>query len=345
MEAPRMLIGIVTYNSLEDLPGCFEGIRAQDYPHLRVTVLDNVSQDGSADWVRQHAPQAQLIVSPRNGGYGYGHNRIIETLQPGEYYLALNPDVRLQPDYVSRVAAALAADPQAGWAVGKLLLPDGKRLYSAGHAVLRNGFAFNIGYGEPSGSNADGNQWNQLREVFGAAGAAVVIKDTLIAEFGTIFDEAMFLYNEDVDFDWRARRQGWKCLYVPDAAAYHRGSSAGEALQIEAVTNRYLSALKNAYIIDLLTYNLPYIALHTAARIAVTPRLGLKMAARLIRLAPHMLRQRQKPRISRREMRRWFTWSAAQPGAQRSTLAARIGLFRQRRAHKGKINDENRAAV
>lgn len=305
---PTVHIGIVTYNSLADLPQCFAGIGQQTYPHIRVTVLDNASADTSADWVAIHHPEAQLIRSSENLGFGRGHNKIASGLGEGDYYMALNPDVKLQPDYISAIIEALTTHPKAGWATGKLIQPDGTTLYSVGHAMLRDGFAFNIGYGLP-----DHPDFNTSREVFGAPGAAVIMTDRLLAEMRGPFEEVMFLYCEDTDLDWGARRQGWVCLYVAEALAYHRGSKPGDALRVEAITNRYLSVFKNAYWPDLLLRNLPYIIAHTLLRCVITPRLGFRMAKRLVSLFPVLMRKRRKPVLTHQQMRAWFTWSENQP--------------------------------
>lgn len=318
-------IGVVTYNSRDDLPSCFAGICAQACPDLRVVVCDNASSDGSVAWLRQHAPEADLIVNDHNFGYGRAHNRIIQSieLQPGDCYLTLNPDVELSPNYVTALLAAIADQPEIGWATGKLFMKTsetgGERLlYSAGHAMLRSGFAFNIGYGLP-----DAAGFSQSREVFGAPGAAALYKAELVhavSENGAFFDPGLFMYAEDTDVDWRARRQGWRCWYCADATADHRGSQPTGWLKMTAVGNRYVSILKNALLPDLLLFNLPYMAAHCLARLVVTPALGARLIAQIARRAPAALRQRRKPDIPGGELRRWFRWSAQQPSEQRAGI-------------------------
>lgn len=316
--------GLVTYNSRDDLPGCLAGLRAQTVP-VTVIALDNASSDGSADWLRANAPEVRLITSDENLGYGRGHNAIIRSaaLQPGDYYLALNPDAALAPDYVARLVETLAARPDAGWATGKLLMDDPPRVYSAGHGMLRSGFAFNIGYGL-----LDDVRFAGSREVFGAPGAAVVYKAEMIHDLnidGDFFDPAMFLYAEDTDVDWRAQRQGWRCRYVAEAVARHRGSVPGSDLQVMAIGNRYLSVLKNATACDLIAYNIPYMIAHCIARLLVTPRLGVHLAAHILRGAPAALRRRRPARVEAGTLREWFAWSARQPVGQRSRLAELLG--------------------
>lgn len=323
-------VGIVTYNSVADLPGCLAGLRAQTHDTMTVAALDNASTDGSAAWLREHAPDVRLFVNDKNVGYGRAHNRLIRELdlQAGDGYLALNPDAELEPTYIAALWDAIATRADIGWATGKLLLkgPDGMptgELYSAGHGLLRSGFAFNIGYGI-----RDGAAFGDSREVFGAPGAAALYKAEMIANLmqsGSFFDPDMFMYAEDSDVDWRARRQGWRCWYVADAVATHRGSAPGGALKMEAVGNRYLSVLKNAEIPDLLLFNLPYIAAHLLGRLVVTPTLGLRLTRRVLSRAWAALRRRRPSRLARGAMGAWFRWSAQQPTTQRPAFSRLFG--------------------
>lgn len=322
-------VGIVTYNSIADLPGCLAGLRAQTCSGMQVLALDNASPDGSASWLQEYAPEVRLTHGTENIGYGRAHNRLIQEadLRPGDYYMALNPDAELQPEYVSAIVRQLDEKSEFGWGVGKLLMKDEAAqptglVYSMGHGLLKSGFAFNIGYGLPEDDLVTGS-----REVFGAPGAAVVYKADLIRDLsddGAFFDPAMFLYAEDSDVDWRARRLGWRCWYVEGAAGYHRGSNPGGVLKMTSISNRYLSVLKNAALFDLLTYNLPLIAGHCLLRLVISPRLGMVLTAGLLRRGSSGLRRRKRARLSRAQMTEWFRWSAKQPTLQRSGLS-RLG--------------------
>lgn len=322
-------IGIVTFNSLSDLTDCLNSVRAQqNVGLLPVTILDNASGDGTPGWIAKHASDCQLIRSDTNLGYGRGHNKIISLLPlaPGDYYLTLNPDVVLAPDYIANLSTALA-DQSAAWGTGKLLCPDIPeqpvgRLYSTGHALLRSGYGLNIGY-----DLSDGETFNQSREVFGAPGAAMMISQAAIqplAPDGNLFDTDMFLYGEDTDLDWRARHQGYRCWYEASAVAYHRGSTPAESLRVHAVGNRYLSVIKNAHLLPLLTVNLPFMLFHCLTRLIVSPRHGWNLISQIIRLCPRMWRKRPQTMLPRRAMRQWFRWGRRQPTGQPRTIWARL---------------------
>jgi GT2 family glycosyltransferase len=327
-------VGIVTFNSVDDLPTCFAALERQvtsDH-EISVMVLDNCSTDESVQWIKDCAPDATLLIAEANMGFGRGHNQILQTchIADTDYYLALNPDVQLEADYVQNLIETIDRN-KAGWAIGKLLSieADRRTVYSVGHALLKGGYAFNIGH-----EIVDTGQFETEREVFGAPGAAVLISGRLIhalAPNGVLFDPNFFLYHEDVDFDWAARKQGWRCWYQPTALAYHRGSNPYQWLRNEALCNRYLSVVKNAYLSDLVLYNLPLMCLHFLCRIALTPREGVQIIRLFMSRVSNMWRRRTTPVVSRAEMHRWFKWSQQQTSGEAVSLTSRLHDFLNRR--------------
>ena len=336
-------VGLVIFNSVADLPRCLDALQAQTYTDLRLLAWDNASSDQSVAWLRQNAGNMRLFVSAENLGYGRAHNALIKAanLKADDFYIALNPDAELRPNYIARLVEALSGQPGIGWGTGKILhkvgdeaQPSGE-LYSAGHGLLRSGYAFNIGYGLP-----DDDRFTSNREVFGAPGAAAIYKAVLIADISqdsNFFDPGMFLYAEDTDVDWRARRRGWRCWYVADAVALHRGSRPTGQLKIMAIANRYVSVLKNATLLDLLTYNLPYIIAHCCIRLIATPKLGVLLIRLIFRGAPAALSSRRFANGDRLALRQWYRWSARQPTKQLSG----VSILRDRLSGRQYIDSRN----
>ncbi len=325
-------VGIVTYNSLDDLPGCLEGLRAQTYTPMTVTVLDNASSDGGVAWLRDNAPEVTVIESEQNLGYGRGHNTIIDAcgLADDDDYLALNPDAHLEPDYIANLVAGMAAHG-AGWGIGQLRLTgdDGQPtnlIYSTGHGLLADGYAFNLHYRLPLSSAP-----HESVPVFGAPGAASLYRGAFIRAISVeaaFFDPHLFLYYEDVDVDWRGQMAGWGCIHEPGAVAWHRGSQPRGDLKMQSLANRYGVAVKNATPLVLWTNHLPRLALHLAARLVLSPRAGVAFARYLRRTLPQMWRQRAL--MQQASVREWVAWSAQQPTGQPRSLGQRWRSFRQR---------------
>ena len=245
-------IGLVTWNSERELARCLEGLRQQTYPALEVIVVDNASSDQSVELVRLNMPEAQLIANQENLGYCKAHNQAIE-MAKGEYYLALNPDVQMAPEFCEGLVAALEHRPEYGSVVGKFWLPgwqDPNVLDAAALFIDRRRHQYLRGHGD-----VDRGQFDQAGEVFGADGAAPLFRRTMLEDvtvFGQVFDEQFFGYMEDVDLAWRAKLFGWKCWYEPSATAFHdRTFRPGQRKPIPkkirrtSVKNRYLTLLKN----------------------------------------------------------------------------------------------------
>jgi hypothetical protein len=355
--APCVVVGLVTYNSTGDLPACAAGLAAQaallaaEGLALRVVVADNASHDGSADRAARLFPGALVFATGANLGYGRAHNRIVGEaaargwLAPGGFYLPLNPDVRLEPGYIARLVCALREQPgengrASGWAVGKLLQIDADgnptgRFYSAGQGVRRDGYPINIGEGM-----RDTGQFDQPREVMLCTGAAPLLTFALIdavsdrapdAPARELFDRAMFMYGEDIELGWRARRAGWRCLYVPGAVAYHRGGAPHGPMRAGALVNQYLAIVKNADGRDLVFHNAPRMLIGVLARLVLDPPMGARIAAGLAREIPGAWRKRRPRRISRAELLAWFRWSEAQPTAGLTGWRERLSAYLRRR--------------
>ena len=249
---PPVSIGIVTWNSAADLPCCFDGIARQGYPDLELIVVDNASADHSVEFVRQRWPTATVVQNDTNQGFSRAHNTAIRASR-GEYYLALNPDVELQPGFIEKLVSALKDRPEFGSAAAKLWqrgLGNPPLIDSTGLFLDRSRHQYLRGRNKP-----DHGQYELPEEVFGVDGAAPMYRRSMLEDVkvdGEFFDEAFFAYMEDVDLAWRARLLGWRCWYEPAATAYHvrtfkPGRRRGMPVEQrrEAVKNRYLMILKN----------------------------------------------------------------------------------------------------
>jgi GT2 family glycosyltransferase len=176
----------------------------------------------------------------------------------------------------------------------------------------------------------DEGQFGSEREIFGAPGAAPLISHRLIADLsqnGGLFDESFFMYAEDTDLDWRARLRGWQCWFTPHALAIHRGSRPDGEMKAQAVANRYLSVIKNAYLQDLVFYNLPIMIAHCVARLIVSPGFGWQITRQLFSRAAGFWGKRTKPAIERSRMLDWFKWSEQQMTSQPTSFVERLKSY------------------
>ena len=261
---PLVSIGIVNWNNGRDLPNCLRGVFAQTHPAIEAILVDNGSTDGSADWAEQTYPRLRVVRNSENLGFTRAQNRAIQ-MSTGAYYIPLNSDVTLEPDFVAEMVSVLEKRPDFGYASGLVYFDtdDPKCdnvIYTAGHLVVRSGLAYNRFF------------LRQIRrenleecEVGGANGACPLYRRTMLEDIavnGEYFDDRFFLYWEDVDLDWRAHLRGWRCWFTPRAVARHvmeatgvAGSPRGRA---RIAVNRWLMFIKDLEA-SLFFRHLPYI--------------------------------------------------------------------------------------
>ena len=254
MNKTLVSVGIVSWNSARDLAACLQSLQSQTYQPVELIIVDNNSTDSSLMIVQESAPNAKIIHNKENRGFCGGHNQAIRASQ-GEFYLPLNPDIFLEPDYISSAVQAMNTDTRTGLVATCLFLGTQldapKRIDSTGLFIDRKRRQYLRGFEEE-----DREIYHQFGEVFGVDGAAPLYRRQMLEEIcidGQYFDELFFAHKEDVDVSWRARLSGWKCVYTPLSIAYHRRTFKpgknraliGKEIKFHAVKNRYLLLLKN----------------------------------------------------------------------------------------------------
>lgn len=241
---PLVSVLIVNYNGAAHLPACLNALAEQTLPagEFEVIVLDNASADGSPAVVRQHFPWVRLFESARNLGFAEGNNRAAERAT-GEFLALLNPDTIPDPYWLAESVRAAGEYPGA-WVAAKLVLADAPdHLNSAGLFVTRDGRGADRGFGRP-----DDGRYEAGGEVFAGCAAALLIPRATATT--PLFDPGYFLYCEDLEACWRARRSGTRVVVAPRAVVLHAvGASAGDGSPVFAFhleRNRALTMLRHA---------------------------------------------------------------------------------------------------
>jgi GT2 family glycosyltransferase len=212
---PLVSIVILTQAPVH-LPHCLESLRAQTYPADRreVIVVDNVSPEDPTDVVRQCYPGARVIRNPTNLGFAAGNN-VGARAAKGDYIVFLNDDTRVHPEWLTELVAT-AGRRKAVSAASRVLNWDGERLDFVGGAVNCEGKGFQIDYDEP----AAGRHLEEHPLLFACGAAMIVRRDVFLATGG--FDEATFIYYEDVELGWRFWLLGHEVWSAPKSIVYHR---------------------------------------------------------------------------------------------------------------------------
>jgi N-acetylglucosaminyl-diphospho-decaprenol L-rhamnosyltransferase len=219
---PDVSISLVNTNSRELLLACLESLRGVD---AEVVVLDNASEDGSADAVREGFPGVRLIAQQHRAGFGANHNTVIRATT-GRYVYVLNEDTTSEDWGLERLVAHLDGNPRVAALGPRLVYPDGRLQHSAWRfptpAVAALGL---LTLGRAGVAQSGGGA---TREVDWAMGAALLLRREALDEVG-LFDEGFFIYSEETDLCRRLRDAGWRTQYVPAVTVVHHESqfSAG----------------------------------------------------------------------------------------------------------------------
>jgi N-acetylglucosaminyl-diphospho-decaprenol L-rhamnosyltransferase len=210
-------VSIVNTNSRELLLACLETLRSAD---ADIVVLDNASEDGSADAVRERFPKVRVIAQTHRAGFGANHNTVIRATE-GRYVYVLNEDTTAEDWALDRMVAYLDAHPRVGALGPRLVYPDGRLQDSAWRfptplvSTLGLLTVGKLGVKQSGGDAARPVDW--------VMGAALVLRRKALDEVG-LFDEEFFLYSEEVDLQFRLRQAGWEVHYFPGAMVVHHES-------------------------------------------------------------------------------------------------------------------------
>jgi GT2 family glycosyltransferase len=207
---------IPNYNGKHFLKECFESLKNQKYS-FEVIVIENASKDGSADYIKKNYPEFTLIENKENLGFAKAVNQGIKASN-SEYVFLLNNDVELEPESILSLLKCIKKDENIFAVSSKMIqYNDRAKMDDAGDEYTIFGWTRRVGYGKSP------DRYTKEREIFSACAGAAVYQRSIFEEIG-YFDENFFAYMEDVDISYRARINGYKCFYCPDAVVYHVGS-------------------------------------------------------------------------------------------------------------------------
>jgi N-acetylglucosaminyl-diphospho-decaprenol L-rhamnosyltransferase len=225
---PDVSVIVVNFNGRQWLEGCLSAAEAQDGVRAEIILVDNASTDGSAGFVRENFPSVKLVLLNDNRGFAGGSNAGSAAAR-GRYLAFLNNDARPDRSWLGSLLAALERTPRAAMVASQIVRMDNPTVVdSAGDGWLTAGGAFKRGFGQSA------SEWSKGGEVFGACGAACLIRREVFERVGG-FDESFFVAFEDVDLSYRVRLAGGICIYEPHAVVRHAGSATLGLLSRQAV--------------------------------------------------------------------------------------------------------------
>ncbi|HEX4036090.1 MAG TPA: glycosyltransferase [Solirubrobacteraceae bacterium] len=224
---------IVVTSGRELLMRCLDAVDAERHAlpfASEVLVLDNATDDGSADAVRARGGDVELLIAGERRGKALNDSELMERAR-GRYCLLLNEDSELIAGATATLHAALEGDRQAACAVAALQRPDGSPQASAWRfpgvgAAASAALLMARRNVQSTGGSVRRVDWGQS--------AALMVRREAAAAVGWM-DPAFFVYSDEVDFQKRLADAGWHTLYVPAAVATHHEQLATGAVPMRRV--------------------------------------------------------------------------------------------------------------
>ena len=210
-------VSIVNTNSRELLLACLETLREAP---AEVVVLDNASEDGSAEAVRECFPEVRVIAQDFRAGFAANHNTVIRATT-GRYVYVLNEDTTADDWAFERMLVYLDAHPRVAVLGPRLVYPNGALQDSAWRFPTPLVSTLGLLTVGKVGVKQSGGE--APRPVDWVMGAALVLRREALDQVG-LFDEEFFLYSEEVDLQFRLRHAGWEVHYFPTATVVHHES-------------------------------------------------------------------------------------------------------------------------
>jgi len=256
----KISIVVLNYNGLENTLECLDSLKKCDLDNLnvRIIVVDNNSQDGSTEALRQ-IKDIDLVENQANFGFAGGNNIGIERAfqQNADAVLILNNDTIVDKflfvnllkslQYGDIISPKIYFAPRFEFHKSRYTKDErGKVIWYAGGKIdWRDIIGKHIGV-----DDVDHGQFSKRKEVDLATGACMLVKKEVFKKIG-FFDEKYFLYLEDMDFCVRAQKAGFKILFEPEAIIWHKnaGSTGGSGSDLQdyfITRNRLLFAIKYA---------------------------------------------------------------------------------------------------
>lgn len=222
---------IVNWNGKTHLENCLPALACQNCENKEIIIVDNGSNDGSAELISNQYPSIRLIRLDTNLGFDMG-NIIGYRASKGKYIVLLNNDTRPKYNWLSELVKAALSDSRIGIVGSVMLRWDSNIVDTAGDGCTWAG----VGYKMYSGD--DYSNLPENIDPFGACAGAALYTREMIEEIGFL-DEDFFMNLEDVDLSYRARLAGYRIVIAKLSIVEHRVSAS--VTKLSALNTYYAS--------------------------------------------------------------------------------------------------------
>ncbi len=250
VEQIDLSISIVNTNNKELLKSCLKSIyKNTKKTKFEIVVVDNFSDDGSAEMIKNNFPEVKLIKLMSRNGYGYCHNKAVP-ISCGKYFLVFNEDMIVLPNAIDIMVEQIKKDKTIGALGCKLLNPDRTLQYSCSKFptlfsdIFENIFPQNFIFPKCK-LRRDLFYWDHdhERDVEVIMGSCMLIPKLLIDRIG-LFDEQFFLYADELDLCKRILNENRIIHFSPRAEIIHYGAQSTNKIPLKKYIINYESKIK-----------------------------------------------------------------------------------------------------
>lgn len=248
----KVAVVILNWNGKKWLETFLPSVVSHSKEVAEIYLADNASTDDSVAYVKWAFPEVKVIVLDKNHGFAGGYNLALQQIQ-SEYYILLNSDVEVTPNWISPIINFMDQNPNVAACQPKIRSYHEPEKFE--YAGAAGGFIDKWGYPFCRGrmfhvSEVDKGQYDDTIEIFWASGAALFIKSDLFHKVGG-FDEDFFAHMEEIDLCWRLKNYGYQVYYIPSSTVFHVG---GGTLEMGSSRKVFLNFRNN---LQLISKNLP----------------------------------------------------------------------------------------
>ena len=227
---------IVNWNTREILRDCLKSIYEQTRDlAFEVIVIDNASEDGSPQMVKEDFKEVILVENSTNRGFAAANNQAM-AMAKGRYVLLLNSDTVVLDNAIAKTVVFADAHPEGAVVGCRILNPDKTRqegcfmFPSLLNLLLSATYLYKL-FPRSKFFGRESMTWwmrDDEREVDVVTGCFMLIRRDAIEQVG-VMDEQFFMYGEETDWCYRFKKAGWKCLFSPAGAIIHIGRASSKA--------------------------------------------------------------------------------------------------------------------
>ena len=210
--SPLVIVIILTFNGMKHIKKCLDSLQNQQYDNLKILLVDNLSQDGTLEFVQNNYPEVSCKRNTYNAGFSEGNNigiKLALKFNPA-YVLILNDDTESDPLMIKNLVITAENDENTKIVAPKVMhMYDRNKLQGCGIQCDR--FGYPVKHPGPTPDN-----------FFYVSGVAMLFRSDLFHKIG-FFDKKYFAFSEDLDICWRTRLMGYTITVEPKAILYHTG--------------------------------------------------------------------------------------------------------------------------